>query len=249
LDTAIIFDLDGVLTETVELHYRSWQRLADDLGVPFSRERNEALRGRSRGDALRLLLGDWDEVDGDQPGDTGLKGRAARAPATTEQLLELKNRYFLEQIERIDPSCLMPGARRLLEEARRRGAALGLASSSRNARLVCERLGILGLFGAFADGNTGLRPKPAPDLFLWVAGRLGLPPAACVVVEDAEAGVEAGLTGGFRVVGVGPVSRVARAHERAAALEDLSLDDLLSRPDVAAVPAGSSTMTGSRDGG
>jgi beta-phosphoglucomutase len=248
LDTGIIFDLDGVLTDTVEFHYRSWQRLADDLGVPFSRERNEALRGRSRGDALRLLLGDWDVVDGGRPGDSGPDGSATGARDTTERLLELKNRYFLEQIERIDPSCLIPGARGLLEEARRRGAGLGLASSSRNARLVCERLGILGLFGAFADGNTGLRPKPAPDLFLWVAGRLGLPPATCVVVEDAEAGVEAGLAGGFRVVGVGPVSRVARAHARVAALEDLSLDDLISRPDGAALPVRSSTMAGSRDG-
>lgn len=205
----VIFDLDGVLVDTVELHYRSWQRLADELGLPFSRAANERLRGRSRWDALELFL----------------DGRSS--PLDSDSLLARKNRYFLAYAREIGPDDLSPGAGRLLRQARERGVRIGLASSSRNARLVCGQLGILPFFDAFADGASGLRPKPAPDSFLWVAGGLGLRPDECTVVEDAQAGVEAALTGGFRVVGLGPRERVGKAHLVLPGMADLRVDDLL----------------------
>ena len=208
----LIFDLDGVLTDTVEYHYRSWQRLAGELGLPFDREANEALLGRSRPDALELFL------DGRLPG------------SDRDDLLQRKNRYFLESIDELGPDDLAPGVPELLEEARERGAGLGLASASRNARLVCERLGVLELFDAFADGCSGLRPKPHPDIFLWVAGALGLPPARCTVIEDARAGVEAARAGGFRVVGLGPSERVGDADLVLPDLEGVRLERLL--PEV-----------------
>jgi beta-phosphoglucomutase len=211
LQAGLIFDLDGVLTDTEEFHYRSWRRLADELGVPFSRAAGNELRGRSRGHALDLFLGER------------RVGREER-----EGLLARKNEYFLAQIADLEPDDLAPGALPLLHEARAAGVGLGLASSSRNARLVCRRLGILDLFEAFVDGCSGLRPKPSPDAFLWAAGRLGLEPAGCVVVEDSEAGVRAGLAGGFRVAGVGPAERVGAAHLVLAGLEGASLADLLA---------------------
>lgn len=192
--SALIFDLDGVLTNTVEFHYQSWNRLANDLGFSFSRRENEKLRGLSRAEALELFLA----------------GRCREYDSPS--LMEQKNRYFLEAITGLGPHDLEPGVAELLDRASREGVPLGLASSSRNARLVAQRLGIHGRFDAFADGCSGLRPKPAPDLFVWVAGQLGLPPGSCVVVEDAEAGVEAALAGGFRVVGLGPAERVGDAH-------------------------------------
>lgn len=202
VQAGIIFDLDGVLTDTVEFHYRSWQRLADEIGLGFDRAANEELRGRSRAEALELFL-------------------AGRFPGEDRaELMRRKNSYFLESIEELGPQHLAPGAQELLQEARERGVRLGLASASRNAQLVCSRLGILHLFDAYADGCTGLRPKPKPDSFLWVAGSLELPPAACTVVEDAKAGVAAARAGGFRVVGLGPAERVGDA--------DLVLDDLSS---------------------
>jgi beta-phosphoglucomutase len=210
LQAGLIFDLDGVLTDTEEFHYRSWQRLADDLGVPFSRAASHELRGRSRADALDLFLAGRSV------------GRAER-----ENLLVRKNELFLAQIADLGPDDLAPGALRLLRDARAEGVGLGMASSSRNARLVCRRLGILEYFTAFVDGCSGLRPKPCPDAFLWAAGRLGLAPAGCVVVEDSAAGVRAGLAGGFGVVGLGPPDRVEGAHLVLPGLEGVALADLL----------------------
>ncbi|MEF2277454.1 beta-phosphoglucomutase family hydrolase [Deinococcus sp. YIM 134068] len=198
--TGVIFDLDGVLTDTVELHYRSWVRLARGEGRDFTREANEPLRGRSREDALDLWLAAL-----------GLDVKA-QSPEQRADLLRRKNAYFLEELAGLGPSDLLPGVSDLLHEARGRGVPLGLASSSRNARRVCDGLGITGMFDAFADGASVVHAKPAPDLFLWVAGRLGLHPARCVVFEDAEAGVRAALAGGFRVVGLGDEVRVAGAH-------------------------------------
>jgi beta-phosphoglucomutase len=211
LQAGLIFDLDGVLTDTEEFHYRSWQRLADELGIPFSRAAGNELRGRSRDHALDLFLAER---------------RVEREER--EGLLARKNEYFLAQIADLGPDHLAPGALRLLREAQAEGVRLALASSSRNARLVCRRLGILDLFGAFVDGCSGLRPKPWPDAFLWAAGRLGLAPADCVVVEDSAAGVEAALAGGLRVVGLGPAERVGAAHLVLPGLEGGALADLLA---------------------
>lgn len=208
LRNGLIFDLDGVLTDTEEFHFRSWSKLADELGLEFGRVDAEELRGRSRTDALELFLG----------------GRLAvvdRGP-----LLERKNRYFLEEIADLGPKDLAPGALELLDEARAAGVGVGLASSSRNARVVCDRLGILQRFDAFADGCSRLRPKPAPDIFVWVAGRLGLEPALCTVVEDSGAGIRAAREGGFRTVGVGPPERVGEAGLVVPDLRELSLGDL-----------------------
>ena len=160
--------------------------------------------------------------------DLFLDGRTTETP--NADLLDRKNRYFLEALAELSPADVAPGVHDLLDAARARGWRVGVASGSRNARQVCERLGLLDRFDAFADGATVARGKPHPDLFLWVAGALGLAPSACAVIEDAEAGVGAALAGGFRVVGVGPAERVGRAHHVIADLAALTLDDLAPRP-------------------
>lgn len=208
-----IFDLDGVLTDTAEYHYRGWKRLADELGIPFTREENETLRGIPRRESLLTLL----------------KGR----PATEAQLQEWmarKNAYYLEYIREISPTDVLPGARELLEEIRAAGLKTALGSASKNAREVIERLGIASLLDAISDGNSVQRQKPAPDLFLHAAGQLNLPPWQCVVVEDAAAGIEAALAGGFWTIGLGPRERVGRAHIVLPSLEGAQLEDLLSIP-------------------
>lgn len=202
--------MDGVVADTVELHYRSWQRLADEEGHPFSREANEALLGRTREEALEVWLG----------------GKPA-APEQREALLRRKNGYFLEGLEGLGPADLLPGVGEVLREAHARRVPLGLASSSRNARQVCERLGVLHLFTAFADGGSVVNAKPAPDVFLWVAGRLGLHPARCLVLEDSGAGVRAARAGGFRVLGLGEAGRLGDAHFVRSSLAGVTLDELL----------------------
>lgn len=208
---ALIFDLDGVLTDTAEYHYRGWQRLADELGLPFDRQRNEALRGVDRRRSLELLL--------------------AGRPATEAQLqawMERKNRYYVTFIQQMTPADLLPGALALLQEARAAGLKIGIGSASKNTATVLERLQLQPYVDAVSDGYSVVQAKPAPDLFLQCAERLGVKPAEAAVVEDAEAGIAAALAGGFWTVGLGPQERVGEAHLVLPNLAGVHLADILS---------------------
>lgn len=209
--TTLIFDLDGVITDTAEYHYLSWRRLADEEGVPFTREDNEALRGVSRRQSLLLLL----------------KGRVL-PEAQMLDWMERKNNYYRDYLQQVTPRDLLPGVSDFLAEAKARGLKIGLASASRNAVDVVRNLGIFDLLDALGDGYSVTRTKPAPDLFIWVAGNLRARPAECIVFEDAEAGVEAARTGGMYAVGLGPESRVAGAHIILPALDGVRLDKILA---------------------
>lgn len=209
---AFIFDLDGVLTDTSEFHYLAWKRLADEEGIPFSREDNEALRGVSRHESLRLLL----------------KGRTL-PPAQFEEWAERKNRYYLELINQISPRNLLPGAVEFLQALQKAGLKRAIASSSKNARLVVERLNLLPWVDVLVDGTMVDRSKPAPDLFLKAAELLGEHPEACVVVEDAEAGIEAARAAGMRVIGIGPYERVGKADLVISGLNALGPEEILKR--------------------
>lgn len=206
-----IFDLDGVLTDTAEYHYRGWKRLADDEGIPFDREENEALRGISRRESLLMLL----------------KGRVY-SEEQIKEMMDRKNRYYVESIRAITPRDLLPGVKGLLEEVRAAGMKTAIGSVSKNTGEVVKRLGIRSLLDAIADGYSVERQKPAPDLFLHAAKQLGLKPAECVVVEDAAAGVEAALNGGFHSIGLGPVERVGKAELVIPGLEGVHLPDILA---------------------
>ncbi|MCA1993038.1 MAG: beta-phosphoglucomutase [Coleofasciculus sp. S288] len=208
----VIFDLDGVLTETAEYHYRGWQRLADEEGIPFDREANEAMRGLARRDSLLHLLGG-------QP----------RTEEQLEEMMERKNRYYLELIKGISSADLLPGAVELLDELRAVGIKVAIGSASKNAQEVVQRLGIADRVDSISDGYSVARSKPAPDLFLHAAAQLGLPAEQCVVVEDATSGVEAALAAGMRAVGLGPAERVGAAHVVLPSLEGVHWNDLLAR--------------------
>jgi beta-phosphoglucomutase len=182
----LIFDLDGVITDTAEYHFLSWKRLTEEEGIPFTRQDNEALRGLSRRESLNTIL----------------KGRPIDEP-TAQNWMDRKNTYYLEHLEELTPANLLPGVRHLLDEARARGLKLGLGSASKNARLVVSRLGMESAFDVIGDGYCVVNAKPAPDLFLWVAGALRVYPTQAIVFEDAEAGINAARTGGFFTVGLG----------------------------------------------
>jgi kojibiose phosphorylase len=124
------------------------------------------------------------------------------------------------------PGDILPGARELLAELRAAGIKIAVASASKNARTVLDHIGLADAIDAVCDGYSVDAPKPAPDLFLYAAAQLGLPPEACVVVEDAEAGVEAALAGGMRCIGLGPESRVGKAHLAHPSLEGLTLAEI-----------------------
>ena len=206
-----IFDLDGVLTDTAEYHYRGWKRLADEEGIPFTRADNESLRGIPRRESLMLIL-----KERNYPEEKIL------------QMMERKNNYYLEFIREVSPNDLLPGARELLEEIHKAGLKSALGSASKNAPDVVRRLGIASLLDAISDGNSVERQKPAPDLFLHAARQLNLKPDECIVLEDAAAGIEAARAGRFHTVGLGPPERVGEADVIFPSLEGMHLDMLLS---------------------
>jgi beta-phosphoglucomutase len=212
---AFIFDLDGVITDTAEYHYRGWKRLAEEVGISFTREDNEHLRGVPRRESLMLIL----------------KGRVFPEEKILE-MMERKNNYYLAFIKQITPRDLLPGARKLLEEIHAAGLKNALGSASKNAGEVIERLGIRDLFDAVSDGFSVERQKPAPDLFLHAAGQLSLSPAECVVVEDAATGIEAARSGGFRSVGLGPRERVGQANAIFPSLDGVRLADVYKALEI-----------------
>jgi beta-phosphoglucomutase len=207
-----IFDLDGVLTDTAEYHYQGWQRLADALGIPFDRERNEALRGVSRRRSLELLLA----------------GRVY-PEAQMLEMMERKNRYYQELLTQVTPKDLLPGVRHLLEALRAADLKIAIGSASKNAREVVQRLHITPSIDALADGYSVVRPKPAPDLFVYAAGLLRVCVHECVVFEDAAAGVEAAKVAGMYAVGLGPEERVGQADLVLPDLSNVTLHDILQR--------------------
>jgi beta-phosphoglucomutase len=208
---AFIFDLDGVITDTAEYHYRGWKRLAEEEGLSFTRDDNEYLRGIPRRESLMLIIKD-----------------RIYPEEKIQEMMERKNGYYLEFIKEISPRDLLPGARELLEEIRTAGLKNALGSASKNAGEVIERLGIRSLFDAISDGHSVERQKPAPDLFLHAARQLDLSPAECVVVEDAAAGIEAARAGSFRSIGLGPRERVGQADAVFPSLAGVRLSDLLN---------------------
>jgi beta-phosphoglucomutase len=209
---AFLFDLDGVITDTSEFHFRAWKHLADDEGIPFNRQDNEALRGVGRRESLTVLL----------------KGRQI-SEETIQDWMERKNRYYVELIHEMTTADLLPGAVELLGELRAAGFKAAIASASKNAPFVLDRLQLWPLVDAVLDGNSVERSKPAPDLFLAAAKKLGIPPAECAVVEDAAAGVDAAIAAGMRTIGLGPPERVGHANLVLPNLADAHLADILAR--------------------
>jgi beta-phosphoglucomutase len=192
---AVIFDLDGVLADTIDLHYRSWQQVADDEGIPFDKSQYEQILGMNREDSVNRLLGD-----------------RVVSSALRQDMLQRKNNYYLDLVESLDRSQLLPGVADLLSELGQQKIRIALGSSSKNAELVLQRLGIRHLFEQVADGHSVDNAKPAPDVFLKAATLLDVPPENCLVIEDAAAGVAAAIAAGMKVVGVGPESRLNHAH-------------------------------------
>jgi beta-phosphoglucomutase len=209
---AIIFDLDGVLTDTSEYHYQAWKRLADEEGIPFTREENdEHLRGVSRRESLMYII----------------RGRQY-SEAQIQEMMDRKNRYYTEMIKSMTPNDLVAGGRDLLKEIRDAGMKTAIASSSKNAHTVLERLDIMNLFDGVADGNSVVNTKPAPDLFVYAAGLVRVPTTVCLGVEDADAGIEAIKNAGMQALGIGPAERFHRADKVLPTLANLHLQDILS---------------------
>jgi kojibiose phosphorylase len=216
---AVIFDLDGVLTDTSEYHYQAWQRLANEENLLFDRQINEHLRGVSRQRSLEIIL----------------NGKSI-PPSKFTEMTERKNSYYIESLQKITTENLLPGALTILQTLKTKDVKIALGSASKNARFVLERLDIIPYFDIVSDGNSVTQTKPAPDLLLFTAQQLGISPSHCVVVEDAASGIEAALAAGMWALGIGSKERVGRAHASFSdthALSDANLEAVIAELESA----------------
>lgn len=207
---AVIFDLDGVLTDTAHYHYLAWKQLADTLGIAFDAAANEHLKGIDRMGSLDLILG------------------SAAHRYTHAQKLALaddKNRHYQQLIASMTPDDLLPGALNALHSVKAAGLKIGLASVSKNAFTVVERLGIRALFDDIVDAAGIARSKPDPEIFLSAASHLAVEPARCLGVEDSIAGIRSIKSAGMTALGIGEPAILTEADRVIAGLHLFSLGD------------------------
>lgn len=210
----VIFDLDGVLVTTDDCHYRAWKQMADEQGIYFDRQINHRLRGVSRMASLEIIL-----------------ERARRGYTSAEKLAlaTRKNDLYVSLISRLDDRAILPGAIDTVQKVRQLGVKTAIGSSSKNAPLILQQLYMRELFDAVADGNQITHSKPHPEVFLLAARLAGTDPCECLVVEDADAGVEAAKAGGMLAMGVGSAQAHPQADYRAPSLAEFDLAALIAR--------------------
>ncbi|MHC0039030.1 beta-phosphoglucomutase [Pseudoneobacillus sp. C159] len=212
---AFIFDLDGVITDTAEYHYLAWKALGEELGIPFTREFNEELKGVSRMDSLEKIL-----ALGDRQGDFTSEEK--------EALATKKNEHYVRLIAGISPEDILPSIRGLISEIKEGGYRLGLASVSKNAFTVMDSLDLTKEFDVIVDAATIKKGKPDPEIFLTAAKLLEVDPSACIGIEDAAAGVDSIKGAGMFAVGVGSAESLAKADLIYSTTEALSLSEIIS---------------------
>ena len=195
----LIFDLDGVLVFTDKFHYQAWKTMADELGVYFDETINHRLRGVSRMDSLEIILERYEGPD------LSLREK--------EKLAEKKNEIYRTLLESMTPDDVTKEVRDTLTKLREKGYKLAIGSSSKNAKFILEKVELKDAFDAISDGNNITKSKPDPEVFLKAAEYLGLPPKACMVVEDAEAGIKAAKKGGMYAAGIGEAAKSINADE------------------------------------
>lgn len=206
---AVIFDLDGVITDTAHYHYLAWKQLAEGLGVPFDQAFNEQLKGIDRMGSLDLILG---------------AAAGNYTDAQKRELADVKNRHYQELIATMSAVDLLPGALDALHTVRAAGLGIGLASVSRNAFTVLDRLGIRDCFDVVVDAALIANSKPDPEIFLTAAAQLGVAPQDCLGVEDAVAGVAAIKSAGMTALGIGSAQVLTQADRVIPGLDQFRLD-------------------------
>lgn len=185
---AVIFDLDGVICHTDMYHYQAWKQIADELGIYFDEEINNRLRGVSRMESFEIILERYE----------GAMSLEDKVVYTTR-----KNEAYKELLKNMSPADLSPEVKETLDGLRAKGLKLAIGSSSKNAGVILERLGLDGYFDAVSDGNNITRSKPDPEVFVKAAQLVGEASGDCLVVEDAKAGLEAAIGGGMDCAAMG----------------------------------------------
>lgn len=188
----IIFDLDGVICFTDELHYLAWKKLSDRLGIYFDKEINNRLRGVSRMQSLEIILE---------------RSKTSYTQEEKELFAVEKNAYYVESLKLMSEKDVEEDVVATLKQLKSNGVKIAIGSSSKNAKTILRRIGLIDMFDAISDGDNITRSKPDPEVFIKAAECLGISAKDCLVVEDAEAGIDAGIAGGFKTAGLGGASK------------------------------------------
>lgn len=209
----VLFDLDGVITDTAEYHYLAWKKLADDLGISIDRQFNEKLKGVSREDSLRLILE---------------HGGRKKDFSETEfnQLAKSKNDNYVEMIQAVSPKDVYPGILELLKALKNADIKISLASASKNGPFLLKQMELTEYFDGIADPAAVRAGKPAPDIFILAAEVVGLAPNECIGIEDAQAGITAIKASGALPVGVGSAKQLGDDIAIVASTAELTLNFL-----------------------
>jgi beta-phosphoglucomutase len=205
---AFIFDLDGVIVDTAKYHFLAWQKLAQELGIEFTPEHNEELKGVSRVRSLDIIL-DLGNIEASQE--------------DKNKWLTQKNEDYLSYLVDMDESEILPGVLPVLEFIKEKNQLIALGSASKNARPILEKTGILPFFDAIVDGNDVSNAKPDPEVFLRAAQLLNVSNENAIVFEDSVAGIQAANTANMISVGIGDA---AILHEAKYNFKDFTFMDL-----------------------
>ena len=185
---AFIFDLDGVIVDTAKYHFLAWRKLANSVGVDFSEEQNEQLKGVSRVRSLEKILA-WGGIE-----------------LSEEKFMELmvkKNDDYLSHVNKMDEGEILPDVPKILNFLKAEGFPVALGSASKNARTILQKVNLYEMFDAIVDGTNVSKAKPDPEVFLNAAELLQTDPHDCVVFEDSVAGVQAANIANMISIGIG----------------------------------------------
>ena len=203
----VIFDLDGVIVFTDQFHYQAWKEMAEEMGIYFDEEINNRLRGVSRMDSLEIILERY------QGKELSLEEK--------QEIVSKKNDSYRKLLGTMTPQNVSSEVRETLSVLRSKGVKIALGSSSKNARYILERVDLMDAFDKISDGNNIIKSKPDPEVFLKAAYFLGLKPQECLVVEDAEAGINAAVAGGMHPVAIGDAINCGKAEYAINSLKEL----------------------------
>jgi len=211
---ACIFDLDGVIVDTAKYHFIAWKNLAASLGIKFTEKNNEKLKGVGRMESLEYILS---------------LGQVQKDEAEKQVLAHSKNEHYKSLISSLSEEAILPGVKAFFDELKERQVSIALGSSSKNARPVLENIGLKSYFEVIVDGTNISRSKPDPEVFELGAQGLHIAPEEIIVFEDAQAGIDAAKTGGFKCVGVGSEEELSGADVLIPGFEGVTYAHLLNQ--------------------
>lgn len=211
-----IFDLDGVITDTAKFHYQAWKALADSLGISIDETFNETLKGISRMDSLDRILAHGHREN-------------AFTPAEKEALAQQKNDHYVQLLEHLTTEDVLPGVVPLLQQAQARHIPCAVASASKNAPLILEKLGVRAYFATIVDPDSLSKGKPDPEIFLAAADSIGVLPQNAIGFEDAQSGIDGLKAAGIYAVGLSASQSLIGADMQVSEMTELSVDALLNR--------------------